>query len=134
METTNRLDLLTGAPLRAAEPAGGCCGGGGACMCGSGGASERIPHDRVVSDPIGLADTAGTEAVADAGTEFLVTGMTCGHCVASVTEEVSAIAGVQSVDVVLKKGGASRVTVHADGPLDADAVRAAVEEAGYQLA
>jgi hypothetical protein len=41
---------------------------------------------------------------------------------------------VQSVDVVLKKGGASRVTVHADGPLDADAVRAAVEEAGYQLA
>lgn len=68
------------------------------------------------------------------GTEFLVTGMTCGHCVSSVTEEVSAIEGVESVDVVLKKDGASRVTVHADGPLDTDAVRAAVEEAGYQLA
>ena len=113
-------------------------------MCGSGAATERIPHDRVVTDPIGTApiDTApiGTASghaaapATDAGTEFLVTGMTCGHCVASVTEEVGAIAGVQSVDVVLKKGGASRVTVHANGPLDADAVRTAVEEAGYQLA
>ncbi len=108
-------------------------------MCSSGSATERIPHDRVVTDPIGT-DPIGTDSghaaapATDAGTEFFVTGMTCGHCVASVTEEVGAIAGVQSVDVVLKKGGASRVTVHADGPLDADAVRAAVEEAGYQLA
>lgn len=108
-------------------------------MCGSGAATERIPHDRVVTDPIGT-DPIGTDSghaaapATDAGTEFLVTGMTCGHCVASVTEEVGAIAGVQSVDVVLKKGGASRVTVHADGPVDAEAVRAAVEEAGYQLA
>lgn len=138
METTNRLDLLTGAPLGTADSAGGCCGGGGVCMCGSGGASERVPSDRVVSDPIGVAPAAAPAAsepaATDAGTEFLVTGMTCGHCVASVTEEVGAIAGVQSVEVVLKKGGASRVTVHADGPLDAEAVRAAVEEAGYQLA
>lgn len=103
-------------------------------MCGGGAAtSERLPGDRVVSDPIGAqADSAA--ASTDAGTEFLVTGMTCGHCVASVTEEVGAVAGVQSVDVVLKKGGASRVTVHADGPVDIEAVRAAVEEAGYQLA
>lgn len=102
-------------------------------MCGGGASTERVPSDRVVSDPIGTPSTVGAAAT-DTGTEFLVTGMTCGHCVASVTEEVGAIAGVQSVDVVLKKGGASRVTVHADGPLDADAVRAAVEEAGYQLA
>lgn len=103
-------------------------------MCGSGGANERVPHDRVVTDPIGVADACEVPGPKDGGTEFLVTGMTCGHCVASVTEEVGAIAGVQSVEVVLKKGGASRVTVHADGPLDVDAVRAAVEEAGYQLA
>jgi len=96
--------------------------------------SERVPGERVVADPIGSATSDEVVSAEDAGTEFLVTGMTCGHCVASVTEEVGAIAGVQSVDVVLKKGGASRVTVHADGPLDADAVRAAVEEAGYQLA
>jgi copper ion binding protein len=66
--------------------------------------------------------------------EFLVTGMTCGHCVSSVKEEVGAIAGVDTVEVVLKKGGASRVTVTSAAPVDADAVRAAVEEAGYQLA
>lgn len=131
METTNRLDLLTGTPLADAGASGGCCGGGG-CMCGGGAASERVPSSRVISDPIG-APSDSTRGASDAGTEFLVTGMTCGHCVASVTEEVSAIAGVQSVDVVLKKGGASRVTVHADGPVDGEAVRAAVEEAGYQL-
>ncbi|PRY54027.1 copper ion binding protein [Knoellia remsis] len=62
---------------------------------------------------------------------FTVTGMTCGHCVASVTEEVSEIAGVENVDVDLATGA---VTVTSSEPLEDDAVRAAVEEAGYQLA
>jgi copper chaperone len=62
---------------------------------------------------------------------FTVTGMTCGHCVASVQEEVSEVAGVESVDVVLETGA---VTVTSAEPLDEGAVRAAVEEAGYQLA
>ena len=62
---------------------------------------------------------------------FAVTGMTCGHCVASVTEEVAEVAGVQSVDVVLETG---QVTVTSAEPVDAAAVQAAVEEAGYQLA
>lgn len=62
---------------------------------------------------------------------FTVTGMTCGHCVASVKEEVSEVAGVQEVDVVLETG---QVTVTSAEPLDESAVRAAVEEAGYQLA
>ena len=62
---------------------------------------------------------------------WTVTGMTCGHCVASVTEEVSELPGVESVDVVLETGS---VTVTSAEPLDTDAVRAAVEEAGYQLA
>ncbi|KGN40931.1 heavy-metal-associated domain-containing protein [Knoellia aerolata] len=62
---------------------------------------------------------------------WTVTGMTCGHCVASVTEEVSEIAGVESVDVDLATGA---VTVTSTTPLEDDAVRAAVEEAGYQLA
>jgi copper chaperone CopZ len=57
--------------------------------------------------------------------------MTCGHCVASVTEEVSEIDGVGSVDVVLETG---QVTVTSAEPVDAAAVQAAVEEAGYQLA
>ena len=62
---------------------------------------------------------------------YTVTGMTCGHCVASVTEEISEIPGVESVDVVLDSGA---VTVTSSQPLEQQAVRAAVEEAGYQLA
>ena len=61
---------------------------------------------------------------------FTVQGMTCGHCVASVTEEVQEIPGVERVDVVLETGA---VTVTSSEPLDDSAVRAAVEEAGYQL-
>ena len=62
---------------------------------------------------------------------FTVTGMTCSHCVASVTEEVTEVAGVDRVDVVLETGA---LTVHSDQPVDAASVRAAVEGAGYQLA
>ena len=63
--------------------------------------------------------------------QFTVTGMTCGHCVASVTEEVSEVPGVENVDVALETGV---LTVTSSQPVDDDAVRAAVEEAGYQLA
>ncbi|MBS41855.1 MAG: cation-transporting ATPase [Nocardioides sp.] len=62
---------------------------------------------------------------------YTVTGMTCQHCVASVTEEVSEIEGVQDVGVDLESGS---LTVTAPSPVDDDAVRAAVEEAGYALA
>ena len=61
---------------------------------------------------------------------YTVTGMTCGHCVASVKEEVSGIAGVSDVDVVLESGA---VTVTSESPLDTATVKAAVEEAGYEL-
>ena len=59
---------------------------------------------------------------------FTVTGMTCGHCVASVTEEVQEIPGVENVEVVLESGS---VTVTSADPLDDAAVGAAVAEAGY---
>ncbi len=62
---------------------------------------------------------------------YTVAGMTCGHCVASVTEEISELAGVTAVDVVLETGA---VTVTSDAPLDDEAVRAAVVEAGYAVA
>lgn len=61
---------------------------------------------------------------------YTVTGMTCGHCVSSVTEEVQEIPGVENVDVVLETGA---VTITSAEPIDGAAVRAAVEEAGYQL-
>ncbi len=62
---------------------------------------------------------------------YTVTGMTCGHCVASVTEEVEEIPGIESVDVALETGA---VTITSAEPVDRAAVQAAVEEAGYRLA
>ncbi len=61
---------------------------------------------------------------------YTVTGMTCGHCVASVTEEIQEIDGVEDVQVVLETG---QVTVTSTQPLDDAAVRAAVDEAGYAV-
>jgi len=61
---------------------------------------------------------------------YTVQGMTCGHCVSSVTEEVSQIDGVQNVQVDLATG---KVTVTSDRDVPTDEVRAAVTEAGYQL-
>lgn len=65
-------------------------------------------------------------------TRIAVTGMTCEHCAASVTEELTEVAGVLSVRVEeIVKDGATDVFVESDGPLDLPAARAAVEEAGY---
>ncbi|WP_176611573.1 heavy-metal-associated domain-containing protein [Actinomadura sp. WMMB 499] len=61
---------------------------------------------------------------------YSVTGMTCGHCVSAVTEEVEQVAGVTNVDVDLKAG---TVTVTSEGPVDVELIRAAVDEAGYEL-
>lgn len=66
-------------------------------------------------------------------TELRVTGMTCQHCVASVTEELSELESVSSIDVQLKSGGESIVTVQSASALQQDDLRAAVEEAGYVL-
>lgn len=61
---------------------------------------------------------------------FQVEGMTCGHCVSSVESEVSTVEGVTAVDVDLASG---QVTVTSNTPIDAHAVSAAVEEAGYEV-
>lgn len=61
---------------------------------------------------------------------YTVTGMTCGHCVSAVTEELNRLPGVRDVRVDLESGA---VTVASDGPLPIDEVRNAVDEAGYQL-
>ncbi|MFI0741200.1 heavy-metal-associated domain-containing protein [Streptomyces sp. NPDC021100] len=81
------------------------------------------------------AGTCGSATQADVQvgitTVYKVTGMTCGHCEGSISQEVSALAGVTSVKAVAATG---LVTVTSAGPLDDEAVRAAVDEAGYELA
>ena len=62
---------------------------------------------------------------------YPVTGMTCGHCVGSVSAELGAVPGVSQGDVDLASG---HVRVTSDQPLTRDQVRVAVEEAGYSLA
>lgn len=62
---------------------------------------------------------------------YTVTGMTCGHCVSAVTQEVGVLPSVTEVTVDLATG---RLTVTADAPVDREQVRGAVQEAGYQLA
>lgn len=64
---------------------------------------------------------------------LLVTGMTCEHCVMSVTEELTEVDGVQGVAVDLVPGGSSSVTVTSDAPVDDDVLRAAIAEAGYEV-
>jgi copper chaperone len=61
--------------------------------------------------------------------DYTVSGMTCSHCVLSVREEVSEVAGVESVDVDLDSG---RLTVSGAGYSD-EAVANAVAEAGYEV-
>lgn len=93
----------------AEQAAGSCCGG----SCG-------------------VAD-ASAESSATTSQTFEVEGMTCGHCVSSVTEEISGLAGVEGVDIALVPGGRSTVTVASDSALRVEDVRAAVAEAGYTL-
>jgi len=61
---------------------------------------------------------------------FTVSGMSCGHCEKSVSQELNALPGVTGVSADAKAG---TVTVSSEAPLDDDAVRAAVDEAGYAL-
>ena len=129
MDTTNMpqtsLNLLGDQ-----SAAGGCCGGG-ACACGQGdtAASDASAGTGSAAE----AEIANGSAPGSLAVEYLVSGMTCGHCVSSVTEEVSAIDGVDAVEVVLKKDGASRVTVRSSASISPEKVRAAVDEAGYAL-
>ena len=64
---------------------------------------------------------------------YQVDGMTCGHCAKSVTEEITALDGVDDVQVELVAGGTSTVTVTSDTPIERESIAAAVTEAGYAL-
>lgn len=74
--------------------------------------------------------TAQTDTPGSVTAVYKVTGMSCGHCEGSVSAEISEIPGVQSVKAVAAVG---EVTVVSESPLDDEAVRAAVDEAGYEL-
>ena len=64
-------------------------------------------------------------------TTVSIDGMTCGHCIDAVTEELKAIEGVQDVAIELHKGGISTAIVNSTGALDPEQIGEAVAEAGY---
>ncbi|MFD7283077.1 heavy-metal-associated domain-containing protein [Streptomyces sp. NPDC059862] len=90
------------------KTSGSCCSADGSC------------HSGAASDAQGAGVT----------TVYKVSGMTCGHCEGAVSQEISALDGVTAVTAVAKTG---EVTVTSAAPLDEEAVRAAVDEAGYEL-
>ncbi|MET9545193.1 heavy-metal-associated domain-containing protein [Streptomyces sp. NPDC006627] len=102
------MSAQTELPQAASETTGSCCSPSGSCH--SGGAAET---------PQGAVTTV-----------YEVKGMTCGHCEGAVSAEISEIAGVSSVQAVAASG---LVTVVSEAALDEAAVRAAVDEAGYEL-
>ena len=107
-------------------------------MCDINGNHEACTCDTTTSEHHGhshehqhVDDHAATPAVS---ASYGVAGMTCSHCVSSVTEELSRLDGVKDVNVDLVAGGISRVTVASDTTLDRNQVTAAIDEAGYELA
>ena len=99
-----------------------CCGVDGCC------------GDAIDPTSLDLGATVQEVALEPTATAvYGVAGMTCGHCVAAVTQELGAIPGVDAVRVDLVPGAVSTVTVDSRTPLGEDAVRAAIEEAGYSL-
>ncbi|MFH9040060.1 heavy-metal-associated domain-containing protein [Streptomyces sp. NPDC017966] len=75
--------------------------------------------------------TSQTDTQGSVTTVYKVSGMSCGHCEGAVSGEISQITGVSSVQAVASSG---EVTVVSAAPLDEEAVRAAVDEAGFELA
>ncbi|MFD4789077.1 heavy-metal-associated domain-containing protein [Streptomyces sp. NPDC058459] len=74
--------------------------------------------------------SAQTDTPGSVTAVYQVSGMSCGHCEGSVSGEISQLAGVSSVKAVASTG---EVTVISAAPLDEEAVRAAVDEAGFEL-
>ena len=99
------------------RPSTGGCGDG--CGCGHGAAASTA--------------SSATSSASGVTSTLNVAGMTCGHCVSAVTEELAEIPGVSGVDVSLDPNGVSTVVVTSDAPLDRAHVAAAIEEAGYTL-
>ena len=96
---------------------GGCCGGSCGCNSREGLTITTRPEDTMNQNHITLK----------------IDGMTCGHCVASVTEELRDVAGVTDVEVFLSAGGTSTANVTTSTPVENSLLTQAVREAGYTV-
>ena len=94
--------------------------------CGSG---DTIHHTTGLTNH--QQPTYKEQAMSTVSTTVNVSGMTCGHCVSSVSEELESLAGVEAVAVDLNSGGISTVTITSAGALSTAEIGEAVAEAGY---
>ena len=108
------------------EHIGRCVVGAAAC-CASGNPTHHHTVGLVTPRP----STDKEPAMSTVSTTINVSGMTCGHCVSSVSEELEALAGVETVDVDLNAGGVSTVTITSTEELSSAEIGEAVAEAGY---
>ena len=99
-------------------PSAACCGSGNTTHHTSGLTNHHQP-------------THKEQAMSTVSTTINVSGMTCGHCVSSVSEELESLAGVEAVNVDLNSGGISTVTITSAGALSTAEIGEAVAEAGY---
>ncbi|WP_432503446.1 cation transporter [Kineococcus arenarius] len=107
---------------------------GCACCAPAQDAADTTASPAIASPVLGSPVTGQDPGSREVSAVYGVSGMTCGHCVAAVRGELSALAGVTDVEVDLVAGGTSTVTITATAPLEQAAVAAAVDEAGYALA
>jgi copper chaperone len=94
----------------------------GGCSCCAPTTQVATPAGQHSAHPAGTVSAAAT---------YPVEGMSCGHCVGAVAAAVSALPGADEVHIDLVPGGLSRLTV--SGPVPANAVRTAIEDAGYRV-
>lgn len=95
------------------------------CGCGCG--TSKNDTLRIGMNP--QENTMNTET----STIVSLEGLTCGHCIASVTEEIEALEAVTSISIELVAGGISTATITSTAPLSTAEISEAVAEAGYTL-
>ncbi|MFF1881945.1 heavy-metal-associated domain-containing protein [Pseudarthrobacter sp. NPDC058196] len=109
-------------------------------MCGTSESRTQLPLASTAQQGCGCCSpavdsrpaTAAEPAAQGANARYDVEGLTCGHCVRTVEQAVSGVAGVESATVDLVPGGTSRLTV--TGTADREALAEAVSSSGYVLA
>lgn len=95
--------------------------------CGCGGCGSNS------SEGLTITAKPSEEIMSQNNITLKIDGMTCGHCISSVTEELNEVPGVSNVQIALAAGGTSTAVVTTNSPVESSLLEAAVTEAGYTL-
>lgn len=104
-----------------------------ACNCGCSDKSSSNDLLQIIPRPTSTASAPAPVVSSTLTTEIKISGMTCSHCVASVTEELKEVSGISNIDIILDAQGISTAVLTSTAPLDHAILREAVGEAGYAV-